>query len=259
MLLRVLLALILLAMPALAEDAPVEEKVVAGLSQDNVSITATFDGTGILVFGAVKREAPAPTHAPLHVVIEVAGPPHAVTVRRKEKVLGIWINRDTVEVDSAPSFYAVAATGPLPEIVSETENLRHKISVDRLIRMVGAPDDIRDVDNFVNAVIRIRRDNGLYTDTGTSVQLKDETLFKTEFDLPSNLVEGDYTARIFLIRGSKVVDRFETTIAVRKVGLERWIYNLAHQRPLIYGLLSLAIAIAAGWLASAVFRILRLN
>ncbi|MCB1367926.1 MAG: TIGR02186 family protein [Rhodobacteraceae bacterium] len=254
MLLRILLALILLAAPALAE-----EKVVAGLSQDNVSITATFDGTGILVFGAVKREAPAPTHAPLHVVIEVSGPPHAVTVRRKEKVLGIWINRDTIEVDSAPSFYAIAATAPLSEIVSETENLRHKISVDRLIRMVGAPDHISDAENFVEAVIRIRRDNGLYTDTGASVQLTDETLFKTEFDLPSNLVEGDYSARIFLIRGTEVVDSFETAIAVRKVGLERWIYNLAHQRPLIYGLLSLAIAIAAGWLASAVFRVLRLN
>lgn len=252
--LRVLIALIWLAVPAMAQ-----ETVVAGLSQDNVSITATFDGTGILVFGAVKRDAPAPTDAPLHVVIEVAGPDHAVTVRRKEKVFGIWINRDSVEIDSAPSFYAVAATGPLSEIVSETENLRHRISVDRLIRMVGAPDHISDAENFVEAVIRIRRDNGLYTDTGTSVQLTDETLFKTEFDLPSNLVEGDYSARIFLIRGTEVVDSFETAIAVRKVGLERWIYNLAHQRPLIYGLLSLAIAIAAGWLASAVFRVLRLN
>ncbi|MEM7491144.1 MAG: TIGR02186 family protein, partial [Pseudomonadota bacterium] len=38
---------------------------------------------------------------------------------------------------------------------------------------------------------------------------------------------------------------------------ERFIYNLAHDRPLIYGLLSLAIAIAAGWGASAVFRLVR--
>jgi hypothetical protein len=57
----------------------------------------------------------------------------------------------------------------------------------------------------------------------------------------------------------QVVDVYETTIAVRKVGLERWIYNLAHQKPLIYGILSLTIAILAGWLASAVFRLLRLN
>jgi len=53
------------------------------------------------------------------------------------------------------------------------------------------------------------------------------------------------------------VDVHEQTIPVRKVGLERAIYTLAHERPLIYGLLSLFIAIAAGWLASAVFRYMR--
>ena len=46
---------------------------------------------------------------------------------------------------------------------------------------------------------------------------------------------------------------------MRKVGLERLIYTLAHERPLIYGLLSLVIAIAAGWSASAVFRYIRSN
>jgi hypothetical protein len=35
------------------------------------------------------------------------------------------------------------------------------------------------------------------------------------------------------------------------------IYTLAHERPLVYGLLSLFIAIAAGWMASALFRAIR--
>ena len=50
---------------------------------------------------------------------------------------------------------------------------------------------------------------------------------------------------------------YRTFIDVRKVGIERWIYNLAHEKPLIYGLLSLFIAIVAGWSASAVFRYIR--
>ena len=54
-----------------------------------------------------------------------------------------------------------------------------------------------------------------------------------------------------------MIDALSQNITVRKVGLERWIYNLAHDQPLAYGILSLAIAIAAGWLASAVFRYLR--
>lgn len=251
--LRILVALLILSFPVSAG-----EKVVAGLSQNRVSITADFSGTGILIFGAVKREAPPPDVGPLHVVIAVAGPSHRVTVRRKARWFGIWVNTDNLEVDSAPAFYAVTATAPLTDVVSETEDLQHKISIRNMIRAVGVAQ-IPEAESFTEAVMRIRANNDLYTETGGMVELTEETLFRTEIALPSNLVEGDYIARIFLTRDKKVIDVFETTIPVRKVGLERWIYNLAHQMPLVYGLLSLAIAIAAGWLASAAFRLLRIT
>ncbi|MEL6683215.1 MAG: TIGR02186 family protein, partial [Pseudomonadota bacterium] len=54
-----------------------------------------------------------------------------------------------------------------------------------------------------------------------------------------------------------VIDEYITMIPVRKVGLERWLYNLAHENAFLYGLMSLAIAIAAGWGASAAFSLLR--
>jgi Putative transmembrane protein (Alph_Pro_TM) len=54
-----------------------------------------------------------------------------------------------------------------------------------------------------------------------------------------------------------VVSSYETSIDVRKVGLERWLFVLSRQQPMLYGLMSLAIAIAAGWGASAAFRLAR--
>jgi len=242
-----------------AQSVSAAEKVVADTSQKLVSITANFDGSSILIFGAVKRDAPPPDGGPLQVIISVTGPSSPVVVRRKERLFGIWVNRDFVNVDLAPSFYAVASTGPLKEVLSDVEDLRNKISIKRMIRSVGAPMNVDEPGKFPQALVRIRRASGLYSETQGGVDLKDQTLFQTEIMLPSNLIEGDYRTRIFLTRGREIVDEFETKIAVRKVGLERWIYNLAHQRPLIYGLLSLAIAIIAGWLASAVFRLLRLN
>ena len=233
------------------------EEVVLGLSRDHVSITTAFDGSEILIFGAVKRDRPAPD-GDLGVVITVSGPSHPVTVRRKDKWLGlIWVNNAAVEVDSAPSFYAVATTGPMNEVMSETENLRNKISIENAIRSVGAPDDVGDSATFTEAVIRIRRNAGLYQQLEGKVSLDQQTLFRTAIDLPSNLTEGDYTTRIFLTRGGKVVSSYETSIDVRKVGMERWLFTLSRQKPALYGLMSLAIAIAAGWGASTAFRLAR--
>lgn len=236
--------------------ATAQESIVASLSQSRVSITASFDGSEILIFGAIKRDQPAP-EGDLDVIVTVAGPSLPTTVRRKERVAGIWINTDAVEVDAAPSFYAVSTTRPLATILSDVSDLRHRISVERAIRSVGAPAGITDSATFTEALIRIREKQDLYALLEENTTLLENTLFRTEVALPSNLVEGNYTTRIYLLREGKVVGQSDTTIFVSKVGIERWIYNLAHEQPLLYGLLSLFIAIVAGWGASAIFRYAR--
>lgn len=232
------------------------EEVVLGLSSDTVSITTSFDGSDILIFGAVKRESPI-IDPPLEVVITVSGPSLPVTVRRKARRFGIWVNTDAVNVDAAPSFYAVATTGPLSEVLSDVEDLRHKVSINRAIRSVGAPMHIEDSEAFTEAVIRIREENDLYQLLEGQIALDQQTLFRTSIAMPADLTEGDYLTRIFLTRNGKVVSEYVTDIDVRKVGLERWLYNLSRQQPMVYGLMSLAIAIAAGWGASTAFRMLR--
>jgi len=230
------------------------ETVVAGLSRDTINITANFEGSEILIFGAVGRDAPAPDGS-IEVIITVEGPSLPASMRRKSLRFGIWVNTDGIEVDSAPSFYAVATTAPFEDVLTHVEDLRHRVSIPRAIRAVGL--GVSDGQAFTDALIRIRERSDLYQLIEGAVTLRDQTLFDTSIQLPANLVEGDYRTRIFLTREGRVIDVFEQDIAVRKVGLERFIYNLAHDRPLIYGILSLAIAIAAGWLASAVFRYIR--
>ena len=238
-------------MPARAEE------VVLGLSKDEVAITASFDGSEILIFGAVRREEPIPQGEPLEVLITVAGPSLPVTVRRKEHRYGIWINTDAVEVDRAPSYYAVASSGPLREVLSNVEDLRHRITVPRAIRSVGAPMTILDSAAFTRALIRIRGNSGLYQVLEGNVIVDQQTLFRTSIQLPSAVIEGGYVTRIFLTRNGKVVSQYQTTIDVRKVGLERWLFGLSRNQPLLYGLMSIAIAVAAGWGASAGFALLR--
>lgn len=250
---RLLLSLTLGMAALLPRPAPAEE-VVMGLSQSSVSITTNFAGSDILIFGAIKREAAIP-EGDLDVIVTIAGPSTPLTIRRKDRVVGLWVNTDAVEIDRAPSFYAVATTGPLQEVLSQTENLRHRVSIPLAIRSVGAPDTVGDAQSFTDALIRIRTENGLYKVMEGAVEVQEQTLFRSSIRLPANLTEGAYQTRIFLARDGAVVAQYETVIDVRKVGLERYLFTLAHRQPLIYGLLSLAIAILAGWGASAFFRV----
>jgi len=245
---RVLFALFLFAAPVQAEE------IVLGLNRDEVAITATFDGSDVFIFGAVKRDAPAPEGSPLQVIITLAGPSEPVIVRRKERRFGIWVNTDAVEVDEAPAFYAVATSAPMDEVVTGVEDLRYGISIPQVIRSVGAPDTITNAETFTQALIRIRAVSGLYQVLEGEVSIEEDTLFRGQIALPSALSEGDYIARIYLTRDGVVLDEYETSIAVYKAGLERWLFEMSRNQPFLYGLMSIAIAISAGWLASAAFR-----
>lgn len=247
--LALLLFALLVARTALAES------IVLGLSESEVGITATFDGSDILVFGAVKREAPVPAGEPLDVIIAVTGPLTPVTMRKKARRFGIWVNTESARISSAPSFYAVASTRPLDIALRDTDDLRHSITIPRAIRSIG--NEVEDTAAFTEALIRIRSEEGLYHLLEGGVELTEQTLFRTRISLPANLIEGRYDARIYLARDGRVIDDYETTIIVRKVGLERWLFNLAHNQPLLYGLLTISLAIVLGWVASVAFQAFR--
>lgn len=241
----VALLLALTALPVWAEE------IVSGVNQSDVSITTNFDGTSILVYGAAIREAPAPEWPLMQVIITVEGPAGALVVRKKERVAGIWLNRGAVDIASAPSFYAVATTGDIGDILTPEEDAKYHVTIPQTIKAVG---DAPDQGQYVAALQRIRADSGAYRASLDTVLLLRQTLFRTDITLPANLVEGIYHVRIFLTRGGHVIDIQENQIDVQKAGLERALYKLAMEEPLVYGILSLVLAMVAGWGASELFR-----
>lgn len=233
------------------------ETVVAGLSREDVEITTNFDGSEIIIYGAVKRETPIPKGSALDVIVTVEGPQQSVTVRHKERKLGIWINTGHVSIGAAPNFYVVATTRPMETILDPAEDQRYRVSVPLALRAFAGPVTVEDAVPYTEALVRLREESGLYRLDEGVVRLAQQTLFRADVRLPANLIEGYYSTRIFLLRDGKVIDTFRAPIDVRKVGLERWLYRLALNQPFLYGIMSLAIAMAAGWGASAAFRAFR--
>jgi uncharacterized protein (TIGR02186 family) len=247
--LAVVALLALLAVPAAAQ-----ESVVTGLSADEIALTATFEGSELFLFGAIRRDGPVSEEAgPLDIIITLKGPPRDVMVRKKERRFGVWVNTDAVEVRRAPSFYAVATTAPLENILSQTAQLRYGIGMDQAVRRVGGT--LTDAAPFTEALVRLKRANGSYVLAGGAVKVAEETLFQTRIEMPANLVEGDYAAEFFLVRDFEVVYNGETLIRVEKTGIERWLYNLSVAEPLVYGIGSVLLALAAGWLAATAFHL----
>ncbi|MEL6317772.1 MAG: TIGR02186 family protein [Pseudomonadota bacterium] len=246
------------ARPAAAEPAtrlPLEERLLTGSAQDEVPITATFSGSEIFVYGAIARNRfLAADEPPPDLAIVVQGPTAPVLVRKKSRVAGVFMNTETVRIAEAPSFYAVASTKPLNEMLRSDQDLVHRISLDRAVLIAGLPYSSADPEAFRRALIRLRRRAGLYRLHPNRVTLTAGTLFQAKVRLPADIHEGDYKIRVFLARENRVIDRATRTLPVAKQGLERVIFTAAQDRPLVYGVLTLLVGLLAGWGASELFR-----
>ena len=51
-------------------------------------------------------------------VIVIRGPAVDMTVRRKERIFGIWLNREQIQLTGMPGYYFLASTRPIDDIAT---------------------------------------------------------------------------------------------------------------------------------------------
>jgi uncharacterized protein (TIGR02186 family) len=223
-----------------------EDPLVADLSNHLVAITTGFAGAKVLLFGAVEGEG--------DIIVVVRGPAEPEIVRRKERVLGVWINRGQAVIDDAPVYYRIAASRPLASIASPPELDRHQIGVDRLDLDVRSKDKSATAEDYRAALLRLKESAHLYVAQPGLVNFISGRLFRTEMDFPANVPTGTYTVEVFLLRGGDVVSAQTTPLIISKTGLGAEIFDFANRQAAVYGVLAIALSALAGWLGAAVFR-----
>jgi uncharacterized protein (TIGR02186 family) len=242
-----LLAILLVASLAAAAhaQAPRSEEVQADISTREVSIKTDFGGTEILIFGNVDfSHAPTVEEGGYDVIVVVSGPSEPVVVRRKQRVAGIWVNGPGKVFLWPPRFYAVLSSGPLQEIASDKTLKRLGIGLSNLDfgRYMGTPEERR----YREAVVRLRKEEGLYQEHDDGVSFIGRSLFRATVDLPVNVPIGRYATDVYLFRDGALLNLKQGSLDVNKAGLERAIYTLAFQQPFLYGLLAVVLAVLAG-------------
>ncbi len=240
---RLILAVLSLA---LFSDQAKAAPVLADLSKYAISIDSGFTGTDVLLYGAVDEEG--------DLVVVVRGPDERVSIRRKDRVAGIWVNQDEIEFRDAPSYYLVASRKPLDEIAPRNFRELHQIGLDALKLTAASARPEEEVEPFREALVRNRRRDGLYSESIGAMKFLGNRLFSTSVHFPANVPEGNYRAEVFLIRDGKVISAQTTRMFINKSGFLWQINFYAHSQPELYGLAAILVALLAGWIAAVAFR-----
>ncbi len=260
MIARRIITLLSVLLPALvAAAAPAgAERLIVSVSNHRVTVTPAYAGEELVLFGSVEKDKDTPADRRSYdLVVSVIGPRADMVTRRKERRFGIWINNDYRQFIRVPAYLALFANRPFDAITSPEIQRRQQLGLNNVILTQRVGPDFADVvpdDPFRSAFVRLRSQHGLYREDTAAVTFLTPTLFRTGIPLPAEVPIGTYTVEIKLFSGGALVTKTETAFEIVKVGFEQFVATSARQNGLIYGLVTAAMALMTGWIASIVFR-----
>lgn len=247
--LRVLLAIVCILGLTGARD-PI---LVPEVSQNEIIVQQGFTGTELLLFGAVLDQSGARARGDYDIVVVLKGPTQSVTLREKKKLGPMWVNAASTDFRSVPSFFAVASSSPIRNIVDERTAAIYELGLDFIQLSPGGVVDPAEQMEFSKGLIDLRTRQGLFNEDDRGVTIKKHVLYKARIALPSNVTTGIYTAETFAVSNGQVISSAIAEVEVKKIGFERLIEFLSKEWEISYGVFAVLLSVGMGWLAGRIY------
>jgi uncharacterized protein (TIGR02186 family) len=247
------LPILLLAFAPLmiAADKPL---LVPDISARKVEIRYSFTGAQLLLFGAIIYPGGRQPARPADIVVVLRGPVQPILVREKQKIAGIWMNADSDRFRSAPSFYSVASSRPISDLVDDRTAAIYEMGLHNLQLSPGGGALPEKERRFEAGLLDLRKRHGLYAENPGGVEISGGVLYRATITIPSQVPVGTYTAETFLVDRGRVLAAATKDIEINKSGFERYVALAARRHEGLYGLAAVLLSLGLGWAAAAFFR-----
>lgn len=236
------------------------ESIEADVSSRQLAITSSFVGTEIVIFGTVENSVqPSAEAGTYDVVVVVEGVSAPLILRRRANLGGLWVNTKQTRFASLPSFYAIQSTRPISEIAENKILDEHGIGFEH-VRIVEAPSgrvegtSREEMEQARAAILRLKQAEGLFFQSDYSVAFVGRSLFRTTVPVPANVPVGPLKLRVYLFREGKLLDDFIGEVELERRGVERFLHVAAFDYSILYGIVTILLAVAAGALSAYIFR-----
>lgn len=251
-----ILCVVCLARPLVASKTaePSAGTLVTDSTKSVIEVGLRYNGDRIDFFGTlVGTDADA-------LIVKLTSPAETVKINLKGRVGPFWMNTRQYQVENVPSMYQVQASQPLDKITTPEMAEGLGIGYDTIkgqmrYHIVKGTNEGNDEEIIFQGLMKIKDEAGLYSidDTGR-IEIKEGKLFNHYFDFPPDAKPGVYNVEYLLIKDKKLVGKASDTIHIKKVGMVAFIARATEERPAVYGICSVLIALATGLLVGFIFK-----
>ncbi len=221
-------------------------------NHDHIKIDFFYHGSTV----SVRGEADQGTD----LVIKIASSEGSQLLRKKGRVAGLlWMNIGNLSYEHVPSLYFLHSTKNLAEILSSDERDKYSLGYPALNRHI----EIRPVESeeekskWFNEFVKVKESSKVYDTSSGKIAIserKGRQNYYILLDWPYQALQGNYTATVYAVKDKKVVETAESNVLVEQVGFVKTMFNMAMNNGALYGIISILVAISAGFAVGLIFR-----
>ncbi len=228
-------------------------QVVTGTTKREVDIGLLYNGDYIYFFGTVPD-------ASADVIVKLTSTEDApITVNRKGRVAFFWMNVKQFKVGGLPLLYKIHSTRPINQILDPACARELGIGYDVLkeqmqLKLVRGRAARNDAEVVFDGILRLKQAANLYNIDERRIEITGGKLFKHYFRFPPAAKEGRYRAESYIFKDGKIIGRGVDEVVVQKKGIEAAFTKLAYEHRVVYGFVSVIVALGMGLLVGFLFK-----
>lgn len=227
--------------------------LTAKANHDHITIDFFYHGSSVSVRGE--------SDPGVDLVIKMTSPEAHQTLKQKGKVGGLlWMNVGQLKFENTPSFYSVYSSKKLDDMLTKEEQEKYVIGYAALEKHVeiapvaNAAEKTKWFDEFV----KYQENSHVYAATEGKITTTTNANGRQEYyiltDWPYQAAPGDYLVTVYAVKNGKVIEQAESKVNVAQVGTVKMLAGMAKDSAAFYGILSIGIALSAGFGVGLVFR-----
>lgn len=226
--------------------------VTANVQPERISVNSLYHGSSVTVTGEAAPDE--------DIIVKFSTPAKQVHLRQKGKRGGLlWMNVGELEYNPVSDVYLLYSTGDVDRILNGDEQDKYLIGYGAFKRVVEVSpvSDESEKEKWVEEFLRFKENSGVYGVFTEGIETKAEDgrkTFQLTVDWPYQAPPQDYTVSVYAVKNNSVQDYKQTPLKVETVGALKFVSGMAFNSASVYGIASILIAIAAGFIVSIIFK-----
>jgi hypothetical protein len=181
-------------------------------------------------------------------------------MKYKGKAAGLfWMKMGDISFKNIPAAYLLFSSSDLDSLLHQDERVREGIGFDSIKAGADVESSAPDMDpgRWKKEFVKFKKAENLYLIEEGVIRNSQGTNgkeYQVDIDWPYQAGPGTYNIEVLAVRDGYVVDRAETSLTVARTGIVANLSNLAFNHAAVYGIISIVVAMAAGFAVGLLFK-----